>query len=164
MMLRIENKGLIKNLIITWLLFFAAPALADKTYSIEDHMPVKKFKEAGLDKLSPEEIESFNSWFNEFIQNRADSKELEELRYEEKRRSVNGIFGNPEKIPYKIQKINGKVFEINNREFEIIRGCKGFKEGDMVKFIKGSVRGLCDTATFIHTESKARCQVSCDDF
>jgi hypothetical protein len=161
-MIKADLKWALKHLIIALLLSLALPALAEETYTIEEHMPFKKFKEAGLEKLSPEEIKVFNAWFNEFVHSKADSMKTKDSKNEEKRSGILGIFGNP-KMTYKIQKIDEKILTINKQRYEIIRSCTGFNEGDMVTFIKGSPHGLCETATFVHNRSSERCQVWCDD-
>ena len=135
----------------------------DYQLKIEDVMTYREFKAAGLTKQTPGEINALNEWLNKFVAGNLKSGTSEE-EGEKKSRGLLALFGNPEAIPYKIQKIEKKKLQINNREYEMIRTCEGFKKGDKVKFIKGSAHGLCETATFVHTESAARCEVWCDNY
>jgi hypothetical protein len=43
-------------------LAFAAPAAAQEFSSLEERMSAAEFKAAGLDKLSPAELEALNRW------------------------------------------------------------------------------------------------------
>ena len=130
---------------------------------IEDLMTYSEFKASGLTKQTPDEINALNEWLNKFIAGRLKNAAPEE-EGEKKSRGLFDLLGNPEGVPYKIQRVKKKKLEINNREYEMIRSCEGFEEGDKIKFIKGSAHGLCDTATIVHTESSARCDVWCDNY
>lgn len=46
-------------------LLFAGPVLADSFSSLEERMSAKDFKAAGLDKLTPEELQQLNAWLQQ---------------------------------------------------------------------------------------------------
>lgn len=130
---------------------------------IEDLMTYSEFKASGLTRQTPDEINALNEWLNKFIAGRLKNAAPEE-EGEKKSRGLLELFGNPEGVPYKIQKVKKKKLKINNREYEMIRSCEGFEKGDKIKFIKGSAHGLCETATILHMVSSARCDVWCDNY
>ncbi len=149
------------TLIISILLgtiFFACPAFSEEPLSIEDLMTHKEFKDSGLTDLNPDQIKVLNDWLNRFT-----GKKLKARKKVKKNRNFLDLLSNPEAIPYRIQRAKKNSFQINNRMYEKLRDCGGFKKGDKIRFIQGSAHGLCETAKIVKKGTKKSCQLWCVD-
>ena len=155
-------------ILLTTLPVFAGEQPAEDRLNIEGLMTFSEYKAAGLNKQTPGEIKALNAWLNKFVSGKPMSASTEvteekilEIVEKGKKKSRLELIGSS-KVPYEIQRVKGKRLKIKNMEFEMIRICKGFNEGDKVKLIKGNIHGVCDMATFEHTVSGERCEVYCD--
>ncbi len=137
-------------------------------------MTHKEFKDSGLADLTPDQIKALNDWLNRFTVTEKKLKARKQERLERKQerlerknvkknRNFLDLLNNPEGIPYRIQRVKKNSFQINNRIYEKLRDCKGFKKGDKIRFIQGSAHGLCETATIVKKGTKKSCQLWCVD-
>ncbi len=167
--------------ILLGMIFFACPAFSKEPLNIEELMTHKEFKDSGLADLTPDQIKALNDWLNRFtvtekklkarkqerLERKQERLERKQERLERKQVKKNGnflnLFNNPEAIPYRIQRVKKNSFQINNRMYEKLRDCKGFKKGDKIRFIQGSAHGLCETAIIVKKGTKKSCQLWCVD-
>ena len=174
--------------ILLGMIFFACPAFSKEPLNIEELMTHKEFKDSGLADLTPDQIKALNDWLNRFTVTKKKLKARKQERLERKQerlerkqerlerkqerlerknvkknRNFLDLLNNPEGIPYRIQRVKKNSFQINNRMYEKLRDCKGFKKGDKIRFIKGSAHGLCETATIVKKGTKKSCQLWCVD-
>ena len=153
--------------ILLGMIFFACPAFSKEPLNIEELMTHKEFKDSGLADLTPDQIKALNDWLNRFTVTEKKLKARKQERLEQKKvkknRNFLDLLSNPEEITYRIQRVKKNSFQINNRIYEKLRDCKGFKKGDKIRFIKGSAHGLCETATIVKKGAKKSCQLWCVD-
>ncbi|MBE9535715.1 MAG: hypothetical protein IMF07_00905 [Proteobacteria bacterium] len=161
---------MIKKAIIILLVLSPAFSFAEEPLDIADLMTHREYKEAGLEKLSNEEIESLNRWLNKFISpslGAGRSTPIGSLQADEKgpkKSPLSTLFGDSESKTYKVQSVSrGSSFEINNRNYEASKKCPSFKEGDEVIFLEGSAYGLCTTAVFAKPGTSESCKVWCEE-
>ena len=158
-----------KKIVMTFALLMPAFSFAGEKLDIADLMTHREYKEAGLDKLSPEEVDSLNLWLEKFASTKADTAKnipLDISRAVEKPEKgvISKLFNDPKSKTYTIQSaFKGSTFEINNRNFEASKLCSGFKKGDEVVFLEGSAYGLCSTAVFAKPGSSKTCKVWCEE-
>ncbi len=151
--------------ILLGMIFFACPAFSKEPLNIEDLMTHKEFKDSGLSDLTPDQIKALNDWLNRFTEKKLKARKQEKLKRKKvkKNRSFLELLSNPEGIPYRIQRVKKNSFQINNRMYEKLRDCDGFKKGDKIRFIQGSAHGLCETAIIVKKGTKKSCQLWCMD-
>lgn len=152
--------------ILFGMIFFACPAFSKEPLNIEDLMTYKEFKDAGLADLAPDQIKALNDWLNRFTEKKLKARKKMKLKRKKMKKKSRGfleLLSNPEGIPYRIQRVKKNRFQINNRMYEKLRDCDGFKKGDKIRFIQGSAHGLCETATIVKKGTKKSCQLWCED-
>ncbi len=158
-----------KKMVFIFILLSPLTSFAGESLDIADLMTHHEYKAAGLDKLSPEEVEALNRWLTEFNAKKRDDQTPSttdaagESALNPEKGGTN-LFGGKKSKTYKIQHVSGETsFEINNRKFEASKKCPGFKRGDEVEFIEGSAYGLCTTALFTKPGSSGPCKVWCEE-
>ena len=156
--------------VVTVLVLLLLPAAAwgeEKGVDVRDLMTQREFTEAGLGKLSEEEIGALNRWLAEFKRTGASQTELPppplvEEKKEEKKEFLGGLFGGAKYKIYKIEGVqSGYTFHINRRRFDSTSICPGYKVGDEVIFTEGRADGACTSAVFMRPGGGDVCQVFC---
>lgn len=153
-----------ESLIFLILLSLPVPAFCDKPLDINDLMTHREFTAAGLNKLTPEEIDALNRWLNGFAGDRTLAEKAVQPEKKRTKGVLKSLFDSSESRTYRIESVSrGVSFEINNRHFEAMKKCPGFDRGDEVTFTEGSPYGLCSTAVFTKPDSGESCKVWCED-
>lgn len=158
--------------IIVFILFFFPSALwasDEGTFDIRDKMTMREFTEAGLNKLSSQEMDALNKWLNDFVtagesfegKIEKDDEAVKETKKEEKG-YLGSLFGGSKNKEYKIKKIESdRRFRINNNNFTSNSVCPGYSEGDKIIFTEGRADGMCETAEFTRPDGSDSCVVFC---
>jgi lysyl-tRNA synthetase class I len=151
--------------ILLGMIFFACPAFSKEPLNIEELMTHKEFKDSGLADLTPDQIKALNDWLNRFTVTKKKLKARKQERLERKQERLERKQERLERKQERLERKNVKKnsFQINNRIYEKLRDCKGFKKGDKIRFIQGSAHGLCETATIVKKGTKKSCQLWCVD-
>ncbi|MDH3974133.1 MAG: hypothetical protein OEV42_07625 [Deltaproteobacteria bacterium] len=138
---------------------------------IRDEMTMREFTGAGLDKLSPGEIEALNKWLGAFVSGTsAKGDEGEEEAREEageepkknKKSFWGSLFSGAKYKIYKIEKVESDHhFRINKNPYTSTSVCPGYATGDEVIFTEGRADGMCDNAEFSRPDGRDSCEVFC---
>jgi len=151
-------------LLVTPLTVFAGDEVV---LDIRDEMTMREFTEAGLDKLSSDEMDALNKWLSHFTEGKASGKgNAVETQVKEKvkkeKSGILGSFSSPKYKVYRVQKVSsGYDFKINNNNFMPTGICPGYSEGDEVIFTEGRADGMCESAEFSRPDGSDVCEVFC---
>lgn len=157
-----------KKIIVLVFLLLPSLVFAGETLDVNNLMTHREFVDAGLNKLTSEEMDTLNRWLIKFAREREKEESSSTKEDRESRTESEGLIGSivtsSNKDVYTIQSIGkGGDFEINNHHFETMKKCPGFKEGDEVVFTEGSSYGMCTTARFEKPGGSESCKVWCKE-
>ena len=153
-----------KKMILLFMFVFPVTVFAGnevEIIDIRDNMTMREFTEAGLNKLSSDEMDALNKWLNNFAKGQGGDVQVK-VEDEGKKEKSESIFGSSEFTIYKVQKTgSGHSFKINNNDFTPNSICPGYAEGDEVIFIEGRADGMCENAEFSRPDGSDACEVFC---
>ena len=177
-------KRTIKISVAFSLLFLPLSSPAEEIVNIGTLMTYQEFTESGLQKLTPEEIESLNLWLTSFTKKNAQVAGKDETAPMENKESaevaagaampqtdaeapkakpgfLNSFADSGEVKYYEIKNAYGdKYFTINHREFEAVKKCPDFKKGDEVTFIRGHVLAAFASSVVQKKGTAATCNLT----
>ena len=134
-------------------LLISINAWAQESISIGQFMSAQEYKDAGLDKLSPQELRALDRWFNRYTSNLA---------------NATGHTGRPgatksQTSGYVVESaVNDETFVINGNVYKAKTYCFHINRGDRVVFADGSAMGVCTSAKLVNLNNGETCAVWCE--
>lgn len=127
----------------------AALVLATPTPSpILKQMSAATFQDAGLAKLSKEELAVLDAWFAEQLSKKAAP-------------TTRSARSSPNAYTIEVVSDNYETLVIDGSVFEAFMGCYGFMAGDEVIFVDGRRPYGCLTANIINLRTGKTCKADC---
>jgi hypothetical protein len=122
-------------------------------------MTADEFKAAGLQKLTPSELEALDRWLLAYT--------VTVLQFAQQ--NANQLPGSPPVATpptargYVVEaSVNDDTFIINGEVFKAKTYCFNVQKGDRVIFTEGSALGACATAEFVVLRTSQKCSVWCE--
>lgn len=123
--------------------------------SLRQFITAQEFKDAGLNKLSPQEYQALERWFNRHT--------LNVYRMAQGRGSSSSGSSAPANRGYLVEHaVNDETFIINGNVYKAKTYCMSLDRGDRVIFAEGSALGACASAKLVNLRNGDICEVWCE--
>lgn len=129
--------------------------------SVKQLMTASEFENAGLKKLTEEELKVLDKWFEKTLV--AIAAKVGQAAAARGRASSSSPSAGMIPGTYVVEaSVNDETFVINANVFKAKTYCFNVGKGDRVKFVEGSASGACASAKFVNMRTGDVCAVWCE--